>query len=150
MWWQSLEGPIGTVRPDNDRILAQQRLKRPVSPFVGIYQPQIPWVLSISGRITGCLLSGGFYIFGSAYLIAPYVGWDLSIGSIVATVAAWPTPVKALVKAAVAWPFVFHCLNGLRHLTWDTSNMMTNKKVQASGWVVVGLTTVGTLILVFV
>ncbi|KAF2725116.1 mitochondrial succinate dehydrogenase subunit C [Polychaeton citri CBS 116435] len=128
-----------------DQVLAQQRLKRPVSPHLSIYRPQVTWYLSGLNRITGCILSGTFYIFGAAYLIAPVVGWHLETASIAAAVAAWPLAVKFLAKSFFALPFTFHTFNGIRHLTWDTATMIRNKQVNITGWAVVGLSVVSAL-----
>lgn len=43
--------------PPSDRILNNQRLRRPSSPHFTIYQPQLTWLGSIANRITGCALS---------------------------------------------------------------------------------------------
>ena len=130
-------------------ILTQQRLNRPVAPHLSIYQAQITWYLSALNRITGSLLSGGFYVFGGLYLVAPYIGLHMESAAMAASVAAWPLLVKLPVKMLIAWPFTFHCLNGVRHLTWDTTRMITNRKVTQSGWVVVGLSTISALALCF-
>jgi hypothetical protein len=65
---------------DSYQILVAQRKLRPVSPHLKIYQPQIPWILSGLNRITGCVVSGGFYLFGAAYLVSPLFGWHLDSG----------------------------------------------------------------------
>jgi succinate dehydrogenase (ubiquinone) cytochrome b560 subunit len=44
-------------------------------------------------------------------------------------------------KFALAWPFMFHFANGLRHLAWDLGKGFENKEVTATGWTVVGLST---------
>jgi succinate dehydrogenase (ubiquinone) cytochrome b560 subunit len=133
--------PVATQKltpADSHEILVAQRKLRPNSPHIAIYQPQIPWILSITHRITGSVLSGGFYIFGSAYLVAPLLGWHLDSVSLAAAFGAWPLLAKAGVKFALAWPFTFHCLNGLRHLMWDFALGFKNKFVIQSGWTVVG------------
>ncbi|EFQ89104.1 hypothetical protein CFE70_006461 [Pyrenophora teres f. teres 0-1] len=124
------------------QILAKQRLNRPVSPHLAIYRPQITWLASSLNRITGIVLSGSLYLFGIAYLVAPYTGWHLETQSMVATVAAWPAAVKAGLKAFYAFPFFFHSLNGLRHLAWDVGVGFKNQQVIRTGWGVVGLTAV--------
>lgn len=132
---------------EHSNILAQQRLNRPVSPHLAIYKPQITWYGSISHRITGCILSGAFYVFGTAYLIAPYVGWHLESATIAAAFAAWPFALRFATKMFFAVPFVYHSVNGLRHLVWDTASMITNEKVIQSGWIAVGLTALGSVAL---
>ncbi|KAF2455567.1 succinate dehydrogenase C subunit [Lineolata rhizophorae] len=143
--------PVATERLSDSQaqnsILVNQRLKRPVAPHLSIYQPQITWYLSSAHRITGAILSGGFYIFGAAYLVAPLVGWHLESASLAAAVAAWPFAVKFAAKVFVSLPFTFHAYNGVRHLIWDTGSMMTNQKVIQSGWTVLGLTVASSLYL---
>ncbi|KIW07029.1 succinate dehydrogenase, cytochrome b556 subunit [Verruconis gallopava] len=118
-------------------ILAKQRLRRPVSPHLSIYRWQITWIPSAANRVTGVALSGLFYLYGIGYLIAPAMGWHLESAVVAASVAAWPVAAKVLLKTTLALPFTFHSLNGLRHLTWDLGKMITNKKVQQTGWTVV-------------
>jgi succinate dehydrogenase (ubiquinone) cytochrome b560 subunit len=121
----------------NHDILVKQRLNRPVAPHLTIYRPQVTWYLSALNRITGCVLSGGFYAYGALYLIAPTLGWHVESSVLAASFAAWPAFLAITTKALVAFPFTFHCLNGLRHLTWDTASMITNKQVTTTGWAVV-------------
>jgi succinate dehydrogenase (ubiquinone) cytochrome b560 subunit len=129
----------GTATSDN--VLVKQRRNRPVSPHLSIYRPQVTWILSITNRLTGLVLSGGFYLFGAAYLVAPYLGWGLSVGALESTVAAWPAALVLSAKALIAWPFTFHALNGVRHLVWDAGRMLTKAQVNRTGWLVVGLST---------
>jgi succinate dehydrogenase (ubiquinone) cytochrome b560 subunit len=118
-------------------ILAAQRRRRPTSPHLGIYRPQVTWYLSALNRITGTALSGLFYVFGTAYLVAPLFGWQLGSAALAAGVAAWPVAAKVGLKLALAWPFTFHAFNGLRHLAWDTGRAFKNATVIRTGWTVV-------------
>ncbi|TPX23989.1 hypothetical protein DIZ76_013332 [Coccidioides immitis] len=142
---------VGQIRPatststsstetvDPTQILAQQRLNRPVSPHLTIYRPQISWYLSALNRITGSVLSGGLYVFATAYLVAPAIGWHLESASLAAAFGALPLAAKFAIKLGVAMPFTFHCMNGVRHLIWDLGKKLSNKEVIATGWTVVGL-----------
>ncbi|KAL8704325.1 MAG: hypothetical protein Q9201_002511 [Fulgogasparrea decipioides] len=121
-------------------ILVAQRRNRPVSPHLSIYQPQIPWILSGLNRITGSILSGGFYIFGFTYLVAPLLGWHVESTALAESFGQLPTAVKAGLKFTVALPFAFHSFNGVRHLVWDSGREFGNRQIVRSGWVVVGLT----------
>ncbi|QIX01630.1 hypothetical protein AMS68_007147 [Peltaster fructicola] len=136
---------VDTTTVPADQILAKQRLNRPVAPHLGIYKPQITWYLSGFNRLTGCILSGGFYAYGALYLVAPYLGWHVESSVLAASFAAWPVALKFATKFLVAFPFTFHVFNGFRHLIWDTVSMMTNKAVNQSGWFVVGLTVLGSV-----
>lgn len=65
-----------------------------------------------------------------------------------AAFAAWPLALKLVAKTLVAWPFVFHSVNSLRHLVWDTGRQMTNKSVIRTGWAAAAASVVGTVYLV--
>ncbi|TVY15768.1 Succinate dehydrogenase cytochrome B subunit [Lachnellula arida] len=142
--------PVATqpIKPsDSYEILVAQRKNRPNSPHLTIYKWQIPWILSITNRITGSVLSGAFYIFGSAYLVAPLFGWHLDSASMAAAFGAWPVAAKVLTKFAFALPFTFHSFNGIRHFVWDSGKAFKNATVIKTGWAVMGLTGVSSLAL---
>jgi len=128
-------------------ILPHQRLHRPVSPHLGIYRLNINYFLSPSNRIAAIILTAPFYVFGSAYLASPLFGWDMSSASIAAAFGALPVFAKVAVKLFLALPFTMHCLNGVRHLMWDTATGMTNAQTQRSGWIVAGLSLVSAVAL---
>jgi succinate dehydrogenase (ubiquinone) cytochrome b560 subunit len=140
---------LATSQAEAADILAKQRLQRPVSPHLAIYKPQITWYASSLNRITGIILSGSLYLFGFAYLAAPYTGWHLETQSMVAAVAAWPAAVKLGLKGFFAFPFFFHSFNGLRHLSWDMGIGFKNAQVIKTGWTAVGLTVVTALYYTF-
>ena len=60
--------PLRTIQTEslppsaNESILNQQRLKRPTSPHLTIYQPQLTWVMSIANRAAGVGLSVRMFI----------------------------------------------------------------------------------------
>jgi len=97
--------------------------------------------------MTGSILSGGVYIFGAAYLVAPLFGWHLESATLAAAFGSWPVAAKVGTKFLIAWPFTFHSFNGLRHLVWDTGAGFANKQVNATGWTVIGVSTVSALAL---
>lgn len=101
-------------------------------------------------RLTGSLLSGGFYAFGLAYLAAPALGWGtLDSNTLAAAFGGLSVAAKTAIKFGVALPFTFHGFNGVRHLVWDLGYDIGNKQVQRSGWAVVGLSVVGAGVLAF-
>ncbi|KAL4917989.1 hypothetical protein BDW62DRAFT_182749 [Aspergillus aurantiobrunneus] len=136
-----------TKPSDPTKILAEQRLKRPVSPHLTIYRPQVTWYLSGLHRITGIILSGPLYLFATAYLAAPLFGWHLESASLAAAFATLPVAAKFGLKSVAALPFTYHCTNGLRHLMWDTGRGINNKLVIQTGWTVVGLSVASALYL---
>ncbi|RMD43334.1 hypothetical protein DV735_g1819, partial [Chaetothyriales sp. CBS 134920] len=130
-------------------ILAGQRLHRPVSPHLTIYQPQVPWIMSSLHRITGVTLSGVLYLYALAYLVSPTLGWHLDSASIAASFATLPFVLQATLKTVLALPFTYHVINGFRHLTWDTGANFSKKGVVKTGFFAAGLTVVTALTLVF-
>lgn len=124
-----------TSRPDT--LLVQQRLRRPLSPHLSIYRPQITSTLSVLMRITGLAMSGTFCLYPLLYLASPFLGIDVSVASLVTTFGSWPACVKVPLKVAVAWTFTFHSFNSLRFLSWDMARGITNKRVAQTGWAVV-------------
>ncbi|KAF7927795.1 uncharacterized protein EAE98_000417 [Botrytis deweyae] len=143
--------PVATQKltpKDSYNILVEQRKLRPVAPHLSIYQPQVPWIMSALNRITGCILSGGFYVFGAAYLASPLFGWHLDTASMVAAFGAWPLAAKFLAKFTLAMPFTYHSFNGIRHLAWDMGKTFKNATVIKTGWTVVGLSVGSALALV--
>ncbi|KAL4883026.1 hypothetical protein BJY04DRAFT_31881 [Aspergillus karnatakaensis] len=144
---QTRHNVTSTKTSDPTKILAEQRLRRPVAPHLTIYRPQITWYLSGLNRITGLILSGPLYLFATAYLASPLLGWHLESASIAAAFATLPIVAKVGIKSFFALPFTFHSLNGLRHLMWDTGRGITNKQVIQTGWTVVGLSVASALFL---
>jgi succinate dehydrogenase (ubiquinone) cytochrome b560 subunit len=134
---------------EGQQLLANRRLDRPIAPHLSIYKPQMGSVLSSMMRITGVAYSGTLYLFGIAYLASPYLGWDLSSATIAAAFGSLPWVAKSLIKFAVAWPVVLHCINGVRHLTWDTARGFNNSFIMKTGWAAVGVTTLSAGYMVF-
>ncbi|OQE25995.1 hypothetical protein PENFLA_c007G04013 [Penicillium flavigenum] len=124
---------------DPSQILVKQRLNRPIAPHLTIYKPQIGWIGSSLHRITGVALSGTLYIWATAYLASPALGWHLESASMVAAMGALPLAAKVLLKTTLALPFTYHAMNGIRHLMWDLGRGLTNPVIIKTGWTVVGL-----------
>ncbi|KAJ5685766.1 hypothetical protein N7536_008385 [Penicillium majusculum] len=124
---------------DPSQILVKQRLQRPIAPHLTIYKPQIGWIGSSLHRITGVALSGSLYLWATAYLASPALGWHLESASMVAAMGALPLVAKVLLKTTIALPFTYHCMNGIRHLMWDLGRGLTNPVIIKTGWTVIGL-----------
>ncbi|KAM0421519.1 hypothetical protein ACHAPT_010693 [Fusarium lateritium] len=105
------------------KLLDNQRLNRPVSPHLGIYKLEQTWFGSSAwNRITGCTLSATMYAFMGAYLVAPVVGLHLETASVAAAFGGLPLVVKGGFKFALGFPFVYHFINGSKHLLYDLGN----------------------------
>lgn len=99
-------------------------------------------------RITGAGLSGALYVYATAYLAAPLVGWHLESASIAAAVASLPLAAKGGIKFLIAWPFVYHGFNGAKHLVNDLAIGYAKKTIIRWNWAVWGASIVGALGLV--
>ncbi|KAJ5538667.1 succinate dehydrogenase cytochrome b560 subunit [Penicillium frequentans] len=116
--------------------LAAQRLNRPVSPHISIYKWQFVSSASILHRITGILLSGSLYAFGTLYLLSPNLGIHLDSTTMVDAFGALPTAVKIGVKFGTTMPFTYHAFNGMKQLVWDTGRLLGKKQNGRASWAV--------------
>jgi len=111
--------------------------ERPLSPHLTVYRRQLTMVLSISHRLSGVALS-----VGALGLVA----WLLALASGPTAYAQWQALAGSLpgqaVLFAMSLALVYHLLNGLRHLLWDTGRAMDIPSVYRSGYAVLGLTVV--------
>ncbi len=107
---------------------------RPLSPHLQVYRPQLTSLLSIIHRATGVALSAAALglVWGVVALATGQQAFatftDLANGFI-----------GRLVCAGFVFCLMYHWLNGLRHLAWDTGWGLEIKRAYATGWVVVVL-----------
>ncbi|KAF9113546.1 cytochrome b subunit of succinate dehydrogenase, Sdh3p [Mortierella sp. AM989] len=130
--------------------IVEQRKHRPIAPHLTIYQPQLTWYMSLFHRATGGALAVGFYGGAIAYAVGPLVGLGFDSATVVSTIATLPVAAKVAGKFIVAYPFTYHTFNGIRHLLWDTAKGLTLKGVYATGYTVLGLSTVSAVALAFI
>ncbi len=107
---------------------------RPLSPHLQIYRPQLTSILSIVHRSTGVALCAG----------AVGLVWGVVAAALGAEAYACFRDFAAsifgrLLTAAFVFCLVYHWLNGLRHLAWDTGWGLKIKEAYATGWLVVAL-----------
>ncbi|XP_063802978.1 succinate dehydrogenase cytochrome b560 subunit, mitochondrial isoform X2 [Pseudophryne corroboree] len=113
------------------------RLNRPMSPHITIYGWSLPMMLSISHRGTGIALSAGVSLFSLAAVALP--GDYASYLELIKSLSLGPALIYSA-KFAIAFPFMFHTLNGIRHLTWDLGKGFKIPEVYQSGYIVLALT----------
>jgi succinate dehydrogenase / fumarate reductase cytochrome b subunit len=87
---------------------------RPLSPFLH-YRWQYTNTLSILHRITGVLLSLGFFVL--VYWLAAAAGGPDRYAGALEVLGSMPLQ---LVLFGAAFAFCYHLLNGIRHLFFDT------------------------------
>lgn len=116
-------------------------VRRPLSPHLQVYRPQITSVLSITHRITGVALSVGtllltWWIVAAATSPAAFTTVQKVVGS----------PIGLIALFGWTAALFYHFLAGIRHLFWDAGYGYELRQVHASGWAVVAGTIVLTVL----
>ena len=91
-----------------------ESVKRPLSPHLQVYKPQLTSVLSITHRATGVFLSLGSLLL-SCWLVG-LASSESVFASLNAHINAW---YGQLALAAFVFSLFYHLSNGIRHLFWD-------------------------------
>jgi succinate dehydrogenase / fumarate reductase cytochrome b subunit len=116
-------------------------VRRPLSPHLQVYKPQITSVLSILHRITGVALAVGSLLM---------VWWLVAA-------ATSPEAFYSVRDFTVSWfgrllmfgwtvALLFHLCNGVRHLAWDAGYGFEQGQYKATGLAVLAATAVGTVL----
>jgi succinate dehydrogenase cytochrome b subunit len=114
--------------------------KRPLSPDMQIYRPQLTSVLSITHRVTGIALSVGTLLL-ILWLMAAAEG-PQSYSTVWGFLSSW---VGLVLLLGWTFSFFFHLCNGIRHLVWDAGYGFELRMVYVSGWTVVVASTALTI-----
>ena len=120
---------------------------RPLSPFMlgTLYRLQITSVMSLMHRVTGIVASIG--AFGLAWWLLAVAQGGEAYASAAACLAS---PLGMLALAAVSFALVYHLLNGIRHLMWDSGWGFELPEVYRSGYTVIALAVVLTAAIWFI
>jgi succinate dehydrogenase / fumarate reductase cytochrome b subunit len=89
-------------------------VRRPLSPHLQVYKPQLSSATSIFHRITGCALGLGTLLL-TAWLVCAAAS-DAAFSVIQAFLASW---LGLLILIAFTLSLFYHFCNGIRHLAWD-------------------------------
>ena len=114
---------------------------RPLSPHLEIYRPQLTSILSITHRMTGMALWAGTLLL-AWWLVAAAVGpgaFDL----VQSVLGHW---IGKLVLLGWTYALFYHLCNGIRHLFWDVGYGFELKTLHASGWTVLAVSAVLTVL----
>lgn len=111
--------------------------RRPQSPNIQIYRPQLTSVLSIANRISG---------IASSIAAVGLVVWLLAAAAGPETYAAvqrlLASPLGQIVMFGATLAVFLHLCGGIRHLAWDAGYGFELSAIYASGWAVVGASVV--------
>lgn len=116
--------------------------KRPLSPHLQVYKPQITTVLSIMHRATGTALAVGTLLV--TYWLSSIAGGEESFNSANAILGSW---FGRLILFFWSWALFYHLSNGIRHLLWDSGYGFDLPTVYKSGKIAVGASLALTILL---
>jgi succinate dehydrogenase / fumarate reductase, cytochrome b subunit len=116
-------------------------VRRPLSPHLQVYRPQITSMLSICHRITGIALSVGTLLL-TWWLVAAATGPDAF------------SRVQGFIGSPIGWLLLFgwtaalfyHFFAGIRHLVWDAGYGFEKAEYHMSGRAVLIATAVCTVL----
>ncbi len=128
--------PLMVARTSDGRTI-----RRPLSPHLQVYRPQLTSILSIMNRVTGLAASAGTLLL-VWWLVAAATGpqafdrvqWF--IGS----------PLGLFMLFGWTASLFYHLFGGLRHLAWDAGYGYGLDRVYASGWAAIIATVVSTVL----
>ena len=124
--------------------MAQTDMKtrsRPTSPHLWIYRWTVTMATSIVHRLTGIALGAGTLLL-TWWLLAAASG-PQDFATVHAFIGSF---IGRLILFGFTWALSFHLLNGIRHLAWDTGWGFEVKTATATGWIVVVLSVIVTLV----
>ncbi len=116
-------------------------VRRPLSPHMQVYRPQLSSVLSIMNRVTGLALSLGTILL--VWWLAAAAGGPASFATVQAFLHTW---VGLFLLFGWTVSLFYHLFGGIRHLAWDAGYGYDLPQMHMTGWVVVILTLVCSLI----
>ena len=103
--------------------------ERPISPHLQVYRWQIGNSLSILHRLTGVALAVG--LLALCYWLVSLAGGQQSYAT---AMRMFASPVGLIVLIGWTFAFLYHLLNGMRHLFWDVGYGFERTQRQLSGW----------------
>ena len=115
---------------------------RPLSPHLQVYRPQLTSMLSILHRATGIALS-----VGAIYLAIWVIAASATSPRAYALFSSFNMSIVGRIVLG-GWLFsaYYHLCNGIRHLFWDAGYGFELKDAYRSGWIVVGVSLVATIV----
>lgn len=123
---------VKPIDPDESHDQRNMRLKRPQSPHLSIYSPQLTALLSITQRATGIALTSYAIGFAMAALLLPD-----SIPEYIEQLECAHIGEIGMIalKLVLVSPISYHFWNGIRHLLWDCGLFLSIKQVYATGYI---------------
>ncbi len=117
--------------------------KRPLSPHLQVYRPQITSILSILHRITGVGLWAGALLM--TYWISSATYGPEAFAQAQSILGSW---FGRLVLLGLTVALFYHLGNGIRHLAWDIGWGFEMETLTLTGWALIIFTIVMTVLTV--
>jgi succinate dehydrogenase / fumarate reductase cytochrome b subunit len=116
-------------------------VRRPLSPHLQVYKPQMSSMSSIFHRITGCALGLGTLLL-TLWLVCAAAG-EGPFSVIQAILASW---IGLLILMGFTAALFYHFCNGIRHLAWDAGKGYDLPTMHRSGQIMLAATAALTVI----
>lgn len=107
-------------------------VRRPMSPHLQVYRPQITSVLSILNRMSGIAISAGTLLL-VWWLVAAASG----PGPFATVQRVVSNPIGLIVLFGWTLALMYHFFASLRHLAWDAGYGFSLPATHRSGWITV-------------
>jgi len=117
-------------------------VRRPLSPHLQVYRPQITSILSIMNRITGIATSVGTLLM--VWWLVASAGSPKGFASMQGFVGSW---FGLLLLFGWTLALVYHFVGGIRHLAWDMGYGWELPQVYASGYAAIAATGILTVLI---
>ncbi len=121
-----------------------ESVKRPLSPHLQVYKPQLTSILSITHRGTGVLLSLGALLL-TCWLVGLATGEE-AFNNLQLHATTWYGKIGLV---AFVFSFYFHLANGIRHLFWDAAKGLEISTVYMTGYASIAFSIILTIITLF-
>ena len=116
-------------------------VRRPLSPHLEVYTPQITSVLSIMNRVTGIAISVGTLLL--VWWLAAAASGPAAFARVQGFIGSW---VGLFVLFGWTASLFYHFFGGLRHLAWDAGYGFSLESTHKSGWAAVIASVVATIL----
>ena len=131
-----------TVGPAGSTFYSRQKL--PLSPHLQVWRFTVTMAASITHRGTGIALYSGTLLL-AIWAVTVSIGVDAfrPVGAFLTS------PFGIFVLFGYCWALLFHLMNGLRHLYWDSGRSLAPKTATMTAWLIYGASLVLTVALLF-
>lgn len=116
-------------------------VRRPLSPHLEVYSPQITSVLSIMNRVTGIAISVGTLLL--VWWLAAAASGPAAFARVQGFIGSW---IGLFVLFGWTASLFYHFFAGLRHLAWDAGYGFSLEQTHKSGWAAVIASVVATVL----